>query len=82
MSCAQMSVNITYVCENVIMPLYKAIVTPPLECCIHKWRPFHKKDIDKLDRVQRSATKLIPELKEFCYEKRLLHCGLTLETRD
>ena len=27
------------------------------------WRPYHKKNIDKLERVQRSATKLIPELK-------------------
>ena len=29
------------------------------------WRPYHKKNIDKLERVQRSATKLIPELKHF-----------------
>ena len=42
----------------------------------------HKKDIDTLERVQRRATKLIPELKHFCYERRLLECRLTtLETR-
>ena len=32
--------------------------------------------------MQRKATKLIPELKHFSYERRLLECGLTtLETR-
>ena len=29
------------------------------------WRPYHKKNIDQLERVQRSATKLIQELKHF-----------------
>ena len=53
-----------------------------MEYCIHTWRPYHKKDIDKLERVQRRATKLIPELKHLCYERRLLECTLsTLETR-
>ena len=46
------------------------------------WRPCHKKDINKVERVQRRAIKLIPELKHLCYERRLLECGLTtLETR-
>ena len=41
-----------------------------------------KKDIDKLERIQRRATKMIPELRDLSYESRLLQCGLTkLETR-
>ena len=41
-----------------------------------------KKDIDKLERIQRRATKMIPELRYLSYESRLLQCGLTtLETR-
>ena len=39
--------------------------------------PYHKKDIDKLERIQRRATKMISELRNLCYESRLLQCGLT-----
>ena len=43
---------------------------------------YRKKDIDKLERIQRRTTKMIPELRDFSYESRLLQCGLTtLETR-
>ena len=42
----------------------------------------YKKDIDTLERIQRRATKMIPELRDLSYESRLLQCGLTtLETR-
>jgi len=74
--------NITYMENTLIIPLYKAIVRPHLEYCIQAWRPHHTKDIDKLERVHRRATKLIPELKYLCYERRLLECRITtLETR-
>ena len=43
---------------------------------------YRKKDIDKLERIQRRATKMIPELRDLSYESRLLQCGLTTpETR-
>ena len=68
--------------KQLIVPLYKAIVRPHLEYCIQARRPYRKKDIDKLERIQRRATKMIPELKDLSYESRLLECGLTtLETR-
>ena len=40
------------------------------------------KRTDKLERIQRKATKMIPELRDLSYESCLLQCGLTtLETR-
>ena len=74
--------NITYREKNLIIPLYKSIVRPHLEYCIQAWRPRLKKYIDKLERVQRRATKLIPELRILSYEDRVQQCKLkTLETR-
>ena len=56
-------ITIMYKEKQLIVPLYKAIVRPHLEYCIQTWRPYRKKDIDKLERIQRRATKIIPELK-------------------
>ena len=74
--------NIVYKEKELIIPLYKTIVRPHLEYCIQAWRPYHKKDIDMLERVQRRATKMIPKLRNISYEMHLKECGLTtLETR-
>ena len=46
------------------------------------WRPYGKKDIDMLERVQRRATKMIPQLKGISCAMRLKEYGLsTLDTR-
>ena len=74
--------TIRYKEKQLIVPLYKAIVRPHLEYCIQAWRPYCKKDIDKLERIQRRATKMISELRDLSCESCLLQCGLTtLETR-
>ena len=68
--------------KNVILRLYKALVRPKLEYCIQAWRPFLKKDIDSMERVQRRATKMIAGCRGLNYEKRLEYTGLTtLEKR-
>ena len=74
--------NITCKEKKLIIPLFKAIVRPHLEYCIQAWRPYCKKGIDTLERIQRRATKMIPELRDLSYEERLKEYGLsTLETR-
>ena len=74
--------NITYKDKKLIIPLYRAIVRPHLEYCIQAWRPYRKKYIDTLERIQRRATKMIPELSDLSYEERLKECGLTLINED
>ena len=74
--------TIMYKEKQLIVPLYKAIVRPHLEYCIQAWRPYRKKDIDKLESIQRRATKMIQKLRDFSDESRLLKCDLTTqETR-
>ena len=74
--------NITYKEKSSIVPLYKAIVRPHLEYCIQAWNPYLRKYTDMLEKIQRRATKVIPELRDLRYEERLKECGLTtLETR-
>ena len=63
--------NVTYKGKKLIIPLYKAKVRPHLEYCIQAWRPCRTKDIDTLERIQRRATKMIPELRDLSYKKRL-----------
>ena len=46
------------------------------------WSPHKKKDKRKIERIQRIATKMVPELSDLTYEERLKEMGLpTLEER-
>ena len=68
--------------KDIIVKLYKGLARPKLEYCIQAWRPYLKKDIDKLERVQARATRLINECNKRNYEDRLKIAGLvTLEER-
>ena len=74
--------HITCKKKQLIAPLYKAIIIPHLKYCIQAWRSYRKKDIGKLERMQRRANTIIPELRDLRYESRFLQCGLTtLDTR-
>ena len=51
--------------------LYKALVRPTIEYCSTVTNPVHKKDQDKIERVQRRATKLVQGLEDHTYDDRL-----------
>jgi ribonucleases P/MRP protein subunit RPP40 len=67
---------------NLFKSLYTTFLRPHLEFAVAVWSPYLKVDISILEKVQRRATKLIPELRSLPYEDRLSIIGLTpLEER-
>lgn len=69
--------NITNRTAEGMLTLYKSLVRPILEYCIPIWRPYTKKDMDQIERVQKRFTKLINGCKDKKYEDRLMKLGVT-----
>ena len=68
--------------KEIVLSLYNSLVRPRLEYAVQFWSPSYRMDIDRLERVQARATKLIPELRHKSYQDRLAELGLfSLETR-
>ena len=68
--------------RRTVMTLYKSLVRPHLEYAVQFWSPSYRCDIERLERVQARATKLVPEIRNKGYARRLLDLDLlTLEQR-
>ena len=68
--------------KDIMLPLYKSMVRPHSDYCIQAWKPYLRKDVDKLEKVQRRATQMIEGLEGLGYLERLSILYLTtLETR-
>ena len=62
--------------------VYPSLVCIHMEFAVQAWSPQLKKDIAILEKVQRRATKLVPEIRDLSYSQRLKELGLTtLEER-
>lgn len=74
--------NFTVLSKDILVPLYLSLVRPILDYGAQAWSPYLLQDVRALERVQRRATKLVPELSHLPYEERCQQLGLqTLEDR-
>ncbi|CAI2723786.1 unnamed protein product [Schistosoma spindalis] len=66
----------THVDAKIFLTLYTVFVRPKLEYCIQAASPCFKKDSEFLEKVQRTATKLIPVIAKLPYDARLAKLNL------
>jgi hypothetical protein len=57
--------------KYLFLKLYTALVRPHVEFANVIWYPYLKKDIISIEKVQKRATKLVPNLRNSSYEERL-----------
>ena len=54
-----------------MLKLYQSLVRPKFEYCVQAWRPYLRKDIDLLEKVQKRATRLMIKYRNLSYSERL-----------
>jgi hypothetical protein len=57
--------------------IYKSLIRPILEYCSSIWFPLYKYESAEIEKVQKRATKLVPELKDLSYPSRLRKLNIT-----
>ena len=70
------SQNIEYRSWDVLLKLYKTLERPHLEYCVQFLSTYYRKDIIKLERVQKRFTRMLPGLDGLSYKERLDILGL------
>eukprot|EP00061_Rhincodon_typus_P013127 g39305.t1 len=55
---------------------YRTLVRPLLEHCVQFWSPCYRKDVVKLDRVQKRFTNMLSGLEGLYYREKLNWLGL------
>ena len=76
-------VNRSFSCKTkeIMLQIYKVFVRPHLEYAVTAWSPWHKKDAEIIEKIQRRATRRISDIHG-PYPQRLQQLGLTtLEER-
>ncbi len=54
-----------------VKKIITSLIRPTLEYAAVVWNPHLKKHIEKLEKVQRAATRWVPSLKDLSYEESL-----------
>ena len=52
----------TYMNKEIFLKVYPSLVKTHMEYVVQAWSPQPQKDIDILEKVQRRATRIVPEL--------------------
>ena len=74
--------NITGRTKDILVPLFIGLVRPILEYANPVWSPMYRKDIDRIEKIQRNFTKRICGLNHLDYTERLKNLNLpSLEYR-
>ena len=68
--------NFAHITRNCFVILYKSLVRSYLEYANSVWYPKRKTDIDKLEQLEKRATKLLLELSSKPYSDRLKNLNL------
>ncbi len=75
-----MRVAFTDIDEEIVKKIITLFIRPTLEYAAIVWNPHLKKHIEKLENVQRAATRWVPSLRDLGYEERLKKLQLTTLT--
>jgi len=68
--------------KDIFLLLYSMYVRTHLELCVQAWARFYQKDSKVLKKVQRRATKLVCNIRNWSYQKRFKYLDLnSLERR-
>ena len=65
-----------YMDKEIFLLLYKSLARPLLEFASTIWNPAQKFNSNAIEKVQRRATRMVPELKGLRYKERLQELGL------
>ena len=68
--------SFSYLDKEPFLLIYKSMVRPHLEYANSIWSPKLERQSAAIERVQRRATKLLYEIREWLYEKRLKFLNL------
>ena len=63
--------NFRYTSKELILPFYKSLVRPHLEHAVQFCSPHLSRDIDKIEKIQRRATKMIPKIRNHSYHQQI-----------
>ena len=58
--------------------LYDSYIRPHMEYCVQVWSAYLRKDIECLEKVQLSATKIVKGLRKMEYKERLRRLKMTM----
>ncbi len=65
-----MRVAFAYIDEEMVKKIITSFIRPTLEYAAVVWNPHVIKHIEKLEKVQRAATRWVPSLRDLSYEER------------